>query len=98
MSPRWRERLRETETLSITNPLRGRIQRLGMGFKLYHPQLSAEDLATDRAQRRAQLRHEGERVERIMQGSLDRLRDRGVQTPREASGDGRGGKNDQLTA
>jgi hypothetical protein len=70
---RWRERIGDTGMVSLTNPLRGRISPLRLSFALYQPQLSLQDLPTDKTERRAKLQAVGAIVRRQMQTMVSRM-------------------------
>ena len=70
---RWRERVEDTGLVTLTNPLRGRIDPLRLSFQLYEPQLRLADLPEDRHERRERLQAEGAKVRRRMQEMVDRM-------------------------
>lgn len=70
---RYLERLADTGTLSISNIFKGRLSPCRLSFHLYQPQLTAEQLSEDRAERKQQLWVEANNVRDIMQTTIDRL-------------------------
>jgi hypothetical protein len=70
---RWSHRLRETEQITVWNPLKGRLPRLNLHFQLYRPSLTLDQLADDRMERRAQLMADGEEVRARMIGAVERM-------------------------
>lgn len=72
---RYKDRLQETSTLSVTNLFKGKLDNFSMSFALYQPSIKLEDLAADKAARKQQLWVEAENIRDIMQATVARMRD-----------------------
>lgn len=72
---RYKERLQETNTFSITNLFKGKLDNFTMSFALYQPTITVEELAEDKAERREQLWKEANNIREIMQQTVSRMRE-----------------------